>query len=162
MNKKSGFFFIIAFSLYLLCIAGRLPAQTTVTVWQNTGTGITSLFGNTDKITFENANILIRKTDASVNSIALTDFRKITFGIVSGLEQQRAGTTPIACIAPGSAWLRILHASSSAMPYAIYKADGTLVQKGTVSPENQININSLSKAVYILRIAGTALKFNKQ
>jgi hypothetical protein len=45
--------------------------------------------------------------------------------------------------------------------FEIYSLDGKLVMKGNYSPQNFINVSKLTKGLYLLKIVGKAIKFQK-
>ena len=158
MNTKSDYRYYF-FTIFFLSIVSLLKSQTAVSVWQLNGTMTSVAFSETNKLTFSDNKLLLHKTDGSMSAFASTDFRKITFGVLSGLEPNNATKRPVAYIAAGSEWLHVLNLQVYNAPYSIYTTDGSLVLQGSVHPSSRINIQSLSKGIYILRIANNTLKF---
>jgi aminopeptidase N len=47
-------------------------------------------------------------------------------------------------------------------PYEIYSIEGKLIRSGMISSKNTINVNKISKGVYLLKLNGESIKFIKE
>ncbi len=159
-NYLGGFVFLLLAGLY-----SGVSAQNSLIVKQINGnlkgTALTSL----SKITFAAGNMLVRKTDASIDSYLLSDVFNITFGIYSGVTEITTNSSLLTVFPnPATSCIQLKNLSEITANFiCIYSLDGSrLIQKCMNSTSEPIDIRCLNKGMYLLSVNGSTLKFIKQ
>lgn len=153
--------------LFTFCLAVSthlLLAQNNLVVRFKSGTQSFSLLSTVDRITFSGGSLLLKKTDASTSSLLLSDISRLTFGLYSEVNEITADQTGLGIYpSPATHYINLLNAPQGEIVIMIFGLDGTtLMNKKLNSGMRQVDISSLAKGLYLLKVNNTTFKFVKQ
>ncbi|MFT3752670.1 MAG: T9SS type A sorting domain-containing protein [Paludibacter sp.] len=147
------------------CFFSRVVAQNSLILKLNNGAGKGILLNSLNKITFSAGNMVVAKTDAGSDAYLLSDIQKMTFGVVSAVDEITADKKAL-CVYPNpaSTYIKLNNvADEQNLEVKIYRIDGVQVLAQTLQPASGlININQLAKGIYLLKVHNQILKFTKQ
>lgn len=159
--------FIIPLLLILLLTAGsNALAQGSLFIRLNDGTEKTTAISSVRKLTFtDNAMQVNTLTgEADVYEIAAVD--RLHFGSPSsplGVKEANAENEPASVYPnPAADMVRLKNIEGENLAVSIYDMRGALVLCTLLtSPEEEINVSTLSKGIYLLKVNNHTLKFGK-
>lgn len=98
--------------------------------------------------------------------VNLGDIKKMTFSLVevspTGIEKVVAQSPSVSLFPTISKdFIRVKIGREGEFPYFIYSVNGNLVDKGNVSDGGKLDVSSLVKGVYLLKIGDTYIKISK-
>lgn len=98
--------------------------------------------------------------------VNLGDIKKMTFSLVevspTGIEKVVAQSPSVSLFPTISKdFIRVKIGGEGEFPYFIYSVNGNLVDKGNVSDGGKLDVSSLVKGVYLLKIGDTYIKISK-
>jgi hypothetical protein len=150
MNKKR---------LEWLCLLiGLLPAtlKADLIITQSSGAKSKIALSDFRRITFSGSNLLTLQKDGTSNTYALSSLQKLYFGTLDGITAIRQTSLP----AMNSRTLT-LHTSAAAQA-SIYSIEGKLLQKAALpAGTSSVDISSLERGIYIVRIGSETFKIRK-
>lgn len=137
MKKK------LVLSLFLLCAAVGVQAQTKMVIHQKTGEDIEILFADKPVATFEGDEMVLTTTKTTVR-FAISNLETTDY-------EEDSGTTSIESIT---------QLSPEAGPSRIYDLDGRLLR--TVPAGSPVNFDSLPQGTFIIKNNKTSYKVNRK
>ncbi len=116
-----------------------------------------------ESMTFDGANLKVNKQNSMFDSYPFSDIVNISFDTSTGIENMKiAGGKLTINVAPGSDVIRIGgYDSKENYNVAVYDLSGEKLYGIDGWKGESVDITSLVKGVYVLKINGTALKFRK-
>jgi len=156
-------FYIIVF-LFFVSGVFCLQAQNSLIVNLNDGSSSNNLLSSLNKVTFSAGNMNVIKKDASANSYAISTIRNLNFGVYSGVfdvseNQSTLSVYPV----PACDFINIKNAPEGQLRVVIFSLDGTVLKNCVMSDSSQpIDISSLNRGLYLLRVNDKTIKFTKQ
>lgn len=161
MKKKQ---FIRTLICAIVMRVSGVQAQNSLTFHQTEGNDQTVALSEIGKITFSDGNMILSDKTGAITTYLISDIENITF---------EATKTPASDIKSEvvSGELSIYPNPTSDIIYlkgletlsqiTIYTVEGRAVMNSQVLPDENINIASLPKGLYLLRVNNKTTKFNK-
>jgi len=156
------FIIIFGFAFFTLLFANQSFAQTTgatVKLWDDSEQQFT--LTNAGKFYFQNGNIIIDEGNGNVNSIAVSSIRKITLQAGNSIENYSVAGSLLIYPNPTSDKLFFASEQLQNVNVAIYSMSGQLLQQVQTNTSESIDVSSLSKGIYIIKINEQTHKFSK-
>lgn len=162
---KNSYLFVGLLLTAGLCFVNRAAAQNSLILKLNDGTDKGIPLNGLNKITFSAGSMVVAKADTGSESYLLSDIRKMTFGLFSGIEEITVDKATL-CVYPNpaSTYIKLNNvAAEREFNVTIFRIDGVqvLTQK-LQSDYDVIHIGQLSKGIYLLKVQNQILKFTKQ
>lgn len=119
--------------------------------------------GDVKTLTFDGANLKVNKQDSGSDTYSFGDIVNISFDASTGVDNMKiAGGKLTVSVAPGSDIIRIGgYDARERYDVAVYSLSGEKAVGIDGWKGEGMNISSLAKGVYVLKINGTTLKFRK-
>lgn len=138
----------------------QTTANTNITVvyWNNSPSE--DLFNNVTKFYFDNGHIILGQ-EGILTTIALADIRKLTLEAGVGIESYDQNASILLYPNPATDKLNFATDQEQQITVAVYTIDGRLLLKNKLSTSESLDVSSLSKGLYIIRINEQAYKFSK-
>lgn len=151
-------------NLLLVFMASFSFAQTGVTVTYYTGTTQGFNVATTGKLYFASDNLYV-KTDGTTTptTIPVNIIRKITFS--NALSNETFGENKNNMVLypnPSNESIKINSDVYEDLNVKIYSLEGQLMQQGTYSINNDIDVSNLSTGLYLVQVNGLTFKFSKK
>ena len=151
--------FMLAFCLSI----SSLSAQNYLILKLADGTNNGTLLSNLNRITFSSGNMIVKKTDASFDSYLISSINKMTIGIYSDVPNVPENRTSLAVYpCPATDHIQLKNAPDSELNIRIFSMDGKVLITTKIVGSQAININSLSRGLYLMKVDNDILKFVKQ
>jgi len=127
------------------------------------GTEKSSALSSMSKITFSGTNMVLNYTDGTTGIFDESLVKKLVFNVVSAVEPVfEAGSDLAVFPNPVSDYLQLKNAPDGEISYRIYGLDGAMQLAATLSGgSQQIDVTSLKKGFYVIKVNNQALKFLK-
>jgi len=159
MRKKSRF------TIMLFCLfgIGMLHAQNNLVVALTDGTQQSSLLSSLSKITFSGSNTVLNYSSGTSVTYATSSIHKLLFSTVSATsdvlgESQKITVYPN----PATDYIHLKNVTTGATAIVIYRLDGAAILSTQLSSDTrEINISTLAKGFYLLKVNNQTLKFMK-
>lgn len=141
-----------------------LQAQNSLIVNLNDGSSSNNLLSSLNKVTFSAGNMNVINKDASANSYVISTIRNMNFGVYSGVydvseNQSTLSVYPV----PACDFINIKNAPEGQLRVVIFSLEGTVLKNCVMSDSSQpIDISSLNRGLYLLRVNDKTIKFTKQ
>ncbi len=150
--------------LVLACLAAFTScfAQDEITIKLSSGNKSYKI-DDVETITFDGANLKINKTNSEFDSYPFSDIVNISFDTSTGIDNMKiAGVKLTISVAPGSDVIRISgYDPKEHYNVTVYNLSGENVYSVGNWKGEVVDITSLVKGVYVLKINGSTLKFRK-
>lgn len=104
------------------------------------------------KITFENGNVVVKKTTGESSTFAMTDISRMYFGEL---------TTGIDEVAVEGSWDGKSITLAADCKVEVFNASGIAVSQGSFSKGDVINLESIPSGIYIVKIGDKSFKIAK-
>jgi hypothetical protein len=150
--------------LCLLCSVFFVPVDAqTMTIKFFDGTSINSLVSSVKKLTFSGSSVIVQKTDATSDTYGFSSIGKLTFLVSTGTDDPLASATnPCLYPNPATSFFFIKNIQDEAMLVSVFNLDGSLLLSTRLSStDERVDIGTLSKGIYIVKVNGTVLKLIK-
>lgn len=157
------YIYLIAF-LILVSGASCLQAQSSLIVNLNDGSSSSNLLSSLNKVTFLAGNMTVSKKDASANSYAISTIRNMNFGVYSGVFELSENQSTLSVYpVPACNFINIKNAPEGQLRVVIFSLEGTILKNCVMSDSSQpVDISSLNRGLYLLRVNDKTIKFTKQ
>ncbi len=163
LSLTSRYLFAI---LLAASISLTVQAQQGLIVKSNSGTTSSLSYSNVAKLTFVNEVMTaISPSGALGNSFVLATTQGFTFGNVtpSGLKDPKLGKTDMKLYPTQVIANLYLQGATEGAQASVYCITGSKVMQFNVQSNIEtIDVTSLKKGIYMLRVNGQTFKFNKQ
>lgn len=128
------------------------------------GSSQTTVLSTIRKITFSGSSMVLNMTAGTSQSIdeSLISLMQFT-DITSAIEDISASGNAVHVFPnPAQNYIRVANISTEQTAYTLYSAEGRALINGTLaSADSQIDVSTLSKGLYVIRINNSTLKFMK-
>ncbi len=158
MRRK---YLILGLTILFLSISQTFAQSTGVTVKLLDNSEQQFTLTNTGKFYFQNGMIMIDEGNGSVTPIAVSTIRRITLQAGSGIESFSTDASLLVYPNPTSDKLFFASEQVKTVEVAIYSMSGQLLMKSQTTTAESIDVSSLSKGIYIIKINEQTLKFSK-
>ena len=152
----------------LLCLAsfsliGVSKAQSNLILQFSDKTQVNPMLSSISKITFTSDNLEMKYNDGTTNSYLISMVNKITFSTLSGFNELDSQEDLISLYPnPSKDFIYLKNLTVDETSVSIFRLDGACLMSLQISDiDHGIDISSLSKGIYVLKIGGKALKFTK-
>lgn len=148
------------FSLFV----GWASAQTSNLVLNfNDGTTQSSALSALSKITFSGSSIVLNYTDGSKGTFEESLIQKMVFSSITAVEDVFSTSTGLTVYpSPATDYIRIANLPEGETAYTIYSLDGAMVASSILgNAAEQINVSTLNKGFYVIKLNNHAVKFMK-
>lgn len=140
----------------------NIKAQKDLTIEFKDNSKVSSTISEINKITFTGSVINIKSNSGTSTSYAVSTIKLLSFGTVSGFE-----TTSTADIYiypnPATDYITVEHLPATDVDVYVYSISGVKVLfKQLNNLSNSLDISSLNRGLYILKIEDLSVKFNKR
>lgn len=153
-------FLSLSFALATIAFSG-LNAQTGLMIQFADRNKSAFAISNMSKITFQYTNILLKQTSGETVSYPLTAVDKIYFGLYSDVNFPTSNKVEV-YPNPTSNYLQIAELPEQRIKVDVYNLTGVLVLTALMNAvESRLDVSSLIKGVYIIKVADKSIKFNK-
>jgi hypothetical protein len=126
------------------------------------GTEKSSVLSILNKITFSGTNMILNYNDGATIIFDESLVKKMVFSSVSAVETVAATGNEFAVYPnPAKNYITIKNTADQELSYSIYGLDGAMLMSATQTAGTQINISSLQKGFYVIRVNNQAMKFLK-
>lgn len=127
------------------------------------GTDQTVAFIKLKKITFSGTNLVLNYQTEPTESISLASIRKMIFGTYTAVDRITVDNKDLNIYPnPSTDFISVKAGMVAKSNIAIYSLSGTLVLSVTLtSIDEKIDVRSLQKGMYILKLENQAFKFTK-
>ena len=161
--KSTKFHKAILLCLISFSYIGVLQAQSNLTLHFTDKTQINPALNSISKITFTSDNLEMKFNDGSTNSYLISSINKITFGTLSALKETSSQESQILLYPnPSKDIIFLKNISVNETNVSVFSLDGACVLSVKISDvDNGVDVSSLSKGIYVLKIGDKALKFTK-
>lgn len=139
--------------------AGVTSAQTSVHIQMKDGNTQSFTIIAAGKIYFDNDYLYVDDASGLPYSFEVSDIQKMTFNHLSDIQDIETEEFTL-YPNPANALIHI-KGKSDTFAYRLFSMDGRLLQKGTCSNEESINISALTSGLYILNINNKSFKITK-
>lgn len=152
----------------LLCLAsfsliGVSKAQSNLILQFSDKTQANPMLSSISKITFTSDNLEMKYNDGTTNSYLISTVNKITFSTLSGFNELDSQEDLISLYPnPSKDFIYLKNAPKNETKVSVFRLDGACLLSVQISNIGEgIDVSSLSKGIYVLKIGGKALKFTK-
>jgi len=154
---------LLTIFLYLLAVGiTEVHAQTNLTVKFKDGTQKISSINSVGKLTVSDQNLVIKLTDGTASTYLLTAIQKIIFDNSTEVNNIANQKELLLYPNPATDFILLKNAVEGQSNITIYSMDGALLASTNIyDPNQQIDISSLPKGLYILKVNNQVLKFSK-
>ena len=153
-------------AITLCCLIGscicKIQAQNLILKF-NDGTEKSTALKSLNKITFVGTNMILTYAAGTTDSFIESVIKKMVFNVVSGIVGVSGDETAFSVYPnPVSDVLSLRNVAEGKTFAKVYRFDGALViVKQITSIDPQIDVSSLTKGFYVLKVHNQALKFIK-
>lgn len=154
----------LTISIVLSLFVGWANAQTSNLVLNfNDGTTKSSALSALSKITFSGSSIVLNYTDGSKGTFEESLIQKMIFSSITAVEDVFSTSTGLTVYpSPATDYIRIANLPEGETAYTIYSLDGAMVASSILgSATEQINVSTLNKGFYVIKLNNHAVKFMK-
>lgn len=151
---------IVLISLMFLNI-NHIIAQTEVIIQYTDGYEEIYLVEDAGKVYFSDSDLMINDGNNVINTIALSDIKKINFNSTVGISELGDVSNILVYPNPSNNAIRVTNTKNSNFDVTIYSLLGTVVLKGNYSSDELIDISSLTTGLYFISIDNKITKFCK-
>ncbi len=151
------------FIVSLCLVAILVNAQQAVVVYAKNGTQTPYLIESVLNMRFSGSNLVVNQYDGTSANHAIADIRKLTFsGEASSNIQEKSQKALTVFPNPVYNDITITGLSHNNATLYIYSIDGRLVLKKTnVQNNSSVDVSSLSRGIFILKIDNQPIKIQK-
>ncbi len=155
--KNYGFLVLI-----LLCMAiSNSHAQNSMIIKFSDNSESGTSLALISKITFADNNLVLKLNTGISSNYLLSTIKKLVFSTTSEVINPDTDTEIALFPNPSNNFICLKNLSDDNNQITVYNASGVLVMSATVNATDKIDISALSKGIYIIRVANTAIKFSK-
>ena len=148
--------------LMLLCMAiSQSHAQNSMIIKFSDNSESGTSLSLISKITFADNNLVLKLNTGTTSNYLLSSINKLIFSTTSEIINPDTDAEIALFPNPANDFICLKNLSDDNNQITIYNTSGILVMAATVNATDKIDISTLSKGVYIIRVAGTAIKFSK-
>ncbi|HNQ59778.1 MAG TPA: T9SS type A sorting domain-containing protein [Bacteroidales bacterium] len=157
---KTSARFLLPLLIILISSIGVDVFGQTITISLMDGTSNTYPLTSISKIYFEGNNLIFNEANMP---IALDQIRKITFTASSGINIVNSGNTSLVISPnPASDAIKLFNLPNETCTVYIFDLTGLLVLSCILNPSNtSINVNNLTKGIYLVKVMNSTAKFIK-
>lgn len=161
--KSNLFHKVILLCLVSFSLIGVSKAQSNLILQFTDKTQVNPVLSTISKITFTGDNLEMKYNDGMSNSYLISTVNKITFNTLSGLNELSTQEDLISLYPnPAKDVIYLKNASENETKVSVFRLDGACLMSVQISIIGEgIDVSSLSKGIYVLKIGGKALKFTK-
>lgn len=157
---RKHLFITLIFSLFV----GWASAQTSNIVLNfNDGTTKSSALSALSKITFSGTSMVLNYADGTKGTFEESLIQKMVFSSITAVEDVFSTSTGLTVYpSPATDYIRIANLPEGETAYTIYSLDGAMVASSILgSATEQINVSTLNKGFYVIKLNNHAVKFMK-
>ena len=156
-NTKTILFILALWALF----APFCGAQTTIVDIHLNGGGTQSFeIADNGKLYFQNDYLFIEDGLNLPYSLPVSSIQKMNFSYIAGIQEIEAAGYKI-YPNPASSYLKILSQDTDLNHYQIFSSDGRIVLEGVSRNEESVDIHTLSKGLYIIKVNDKTFKITK-
>ena len=161
--KSNLFHKVILLCLVSFSLIGASKAQSNLILHFTDKTQVNPTLSSISKITFTSDNLEMKYNDGTTSSYLISAIKKITFNALSGIKEVDVQENLISLYPnPSKDFIFLKNVTIDETIVSIFRLDGACIMSVQISNIDQgIDVSSLSKGVYVLKIGGKALKFTK-
>jgi len=154
---------VILLCLVSFSLIGVSKAQSNLILQFTDKTQVNPVLSTISKITFTGDNLEMKYNDGMSNSYLISTVNKITFNTLSGLNELSTREDLISLYPnPAKDVIYLKNAPENETNISVFRLDGACLMSVQISNIGEgIDVSSLSKGIYVLKIGGKALKFTK-
>jgi len=159
MKKADKLLTIVILSLQTIFITAKVQAQS-MNIVLNSGTTQTYSITSASKIYFSDNNLIFGETNSSTS---INQIRKITFSTATSVDNVSDNRT-LFCVTPNpaSSYVLLKNIPDENCTATIYSMTGAMMLSSIVSSSsNTVDVNSLPKGVYLVKVKNLTAKFIK-
>lgn len=158
--KNKFFISIISFMLSLITYSAM--AQYGVVVQYTTNQEQAFILNDQGKIFFSGSNLVINQSNGQIQTIAISDIRKLYFQTNLSINNDIAFDNSIILYPnPATDNIKLSNIKNHSL-ICIYNMDGKLLINQFSSSDQSINVGSLKKGIYIVKVNNKTFKLIKQ
>lgn len=127
------------------------------------GSTQTTALSSIRKITFSGSSMILNMTAGTTQSVDESLISLILFSDLTSAINEVAAAGSLLQVYPNPAqdYIRVTN-TGNGQTYTLYSAEGRVLTTGTLaSADAQIDVSTLSKGLYVIRISNSSLKFMK-
>jgi len=115
------------------------------------------------KMTFSGTNLILNFVDGTTEAISESTIQKMLFTTVSAIQNTKAeGELLTIYPNPASGFISFSNAPEGELNVLIYRMDGALIfSTKLATASEQLNVSSLTKGLYLIKVNNHVLKFSK-
>jgi len=148
--------------LMLLCMAiSQSNAQNSMIIKFSDNSESATSLSLISKITFADNNLVLKLNSGTTSNYLLSSINKLVFSTTSEVINHDTDTEIALFPNPANDFICLKNLSDDNNQITVYNASGVLVMSAIVNANDKIDISDLSKGIYIIRVADTAIKFSK-
>ncbi len=150
--------FILAFWALIVPFCG---AQTTIVDVRLHGGGTQSFeIADNGKLYFQNDYLFIEDGLNLPYSIPVSSIQKLSFAYIAGIQEIEAAGYKL-YPNPASSYLKIFSQDNDLNHYQIFSSDGRMVLKGICRNDESVDIHTLPKGLYLVKVNDKTFKITK-